>query len=179
MMKRSFLLTAAFGLLVGLACSSPARAASVTVSEAFTITPTGGFGSATISSAIIEFTGLDGISNLKFTGTAVDGSFHAVTVTPSPLLPQEVKITFSPDSALVSGTISFTTTATTNNVSLLPGLIAIDPATTSAVGGTVTTTPVSFSIPSSVPEPSAMALLGIGMTSFLAFRRFFNRNIAA
>jgi hypothetical protein len=94
------------------------------------------------------------------------------------MLPQEVLITFSPDAALVSGTISFTTTAPTNNVMLLPGLIAIDPATTSAVGGTVATTPVSFSI-ATVPEPSAMALLGIGMTSLLAFRRFFNRKIAA
>jgi hypothetical protein len=26
-----------------------------------------------------------------------------------------------------------------------------------------------------VPEPASMALLGIGMTSFLAFRRFFNK----
>jgi hypothetical protein len=30
-----------------------------------------------------------------------------------------------------------------------------------------------------VPEPGSMALLGIGMTSFLAFRRFFKRNPVA
>jgi hypothetical protein len=30
-----------------------------------------------------------------------------------------------------------------------------------------------------VPEPTSMALLGIGMTSFLAFRRFFKRGVIA
>jgi hypothetical protein len=33
--------------------------------------------------------------------------------------------------------------------------------------------------PSAVPEPTSMALLGIGMTSFLAFRRFFKRTPVA
>jgi hypothetical protein len=33
--------------------------------------------------------------------------------------------------------------------------------------------------PASVPEPASMALLGIGMTSFLAFRRFFKRSPVA
>jgi PEP-CTERM motif len=32
--------------------------------------------------------------------------------------------------------------------------------------------------PFSVPEPGSMALLGIGMTGFLAFRRLFKRNAA-
>jgi len=178
MTKRSFLLTAALGLLGSLVFSSPSHAAIVTVSEQFTITPATA-GSATISSAVVEFTGLNGISDLKFSGIAVNGSFVNVAVGLSTMGPEDVKLTFTGDAALVSGTLSLTTTASTSNVMLLPGLIKIDPATTSAVGGTIATTPVSFSIPNTVPEPSAMALLGIGMTSFLAFRRFFKRNIVA
>jgi len=51
------------------------------------------------------------------------------------------------------------------------------------VGGTAGTASVSivsqgFST-GSVPEPTSMALLGIGMTGFLAFRRLFKRNSVA
>jgi len=37
----------------------------------------------------------------------------------------------------------------------------------------------AFSFPPSVPEPTSMALLGIGMTGFLAFRRLFKRTSVA
>jgi hypothetical protein len=37
------------------------------------------------------------------------------------------------------------------------------------------TTGAGFGFQQSVPEPTSMALLGIGMTSFFAFRRFFRR----
>ena len=44
-------------------------------------------------------------------------------------------------------------------------------------GGSVKTAGMSMS--QSVPEPTSMALLGIGMTGFLAFRRLFRRNSVA
>jgi hypothetical protein len=52
-------------------------------------------------------------------------------------------------------------------------------------GGTTTGSSASISIVSqgfstgTVPEPTSMALLGIGMTGFLAFRRLFKRNSVA
>jgi hypothetical protein len=42
-------------------------------------------------------------------------------------------------------------------------------------GGTVTAAGMGLQ-ETAVPEPTSMALLGIGMTGFLAFRRLFKRN---
>jgi len=47
-----------------------------------------------------------------------------------------------------------------------------------SAGATVSIINQGFSS-SSVPEPTSMALLGIGMTGFLAFRRLFKRNAVA
>jgi hypothetical protein len=48
----------------------------------------------------------------------------------------------------------------------------------STVGGTATGS-ASFSQIAFIPEPTGLALLGIGMTGFLAFRRFLKRDPAA
>jgi len=69
---------------------------------------------------------------------------------------------------------------------LLGGTTVVD-ATTTGDFTTVFDTPASsplllvpFTIAETVvPEPSAMALLGIGMTGFFAFRRFFKRHATA
>jgi len=46
-------------------------------------------------------------------------------------------------------------------------------------GATVSIINQAFSSTGGVPEPSSMALLGIGMTGFLAFRRLFKRHAVA
>ncbi len=52
-------------------------------------------------------------------------------------------------------------------------------------GGAVSGTPLPMGgvvgsvVPASVPEPASLALLGIGMTGFLAFRRFFKKTSVA
>jgi hypothetical protein len=48
-----------------------------------------------------------------------------------------------------------------------------------SAGETLSVITQAFSSSGSVPEPTSMALLGIGMTGFLAFRRFFKRPSAA
>jgi hypothetical protein len=48
-----------------------------------------------------------------------------------------------------------------------------------AHGGTISGTGAFTEVISSVPEPSSMALFGIGMTAVIAFRRFFKRSASA
>ena len=60
-----------------------------------------------------------------------------------------------------------------------PGAITIESVTGNASGGmlgySLGLTPTF--VGATVPEPNSMALLGIAMTSFLAFRRFFKRPV--
>jgi hypothetical protein len=48
-----------------------------------------------------------------------------------------------------------------------------------ANGGTISGTGAFTESISSVPEPNSMALLGIGMTAMVAFRRYFRRDVTA
>jgi hypothetical protein len=69
--------------------------------------------------------------------------------------------------------------STLNNgaISLTYNQVAADFAATIKNGGTITGT--GGFTEAAVPEPASMALLGIGMTGLLAFRRFFKRNVVA
>jgi hypothetical protein len=83
----------------------------------------------------------------------------------------EVVLALSP--ALSSGVISYDLMSSTGT----PGVDHLSEVFGSSTSGSVT---IGYSLGAgSVPEPSSMALLGIGMTGFLAFRRLFKRTSVA
>jgi len=57
--------------------------------------------------------------------------------------------------------------------------LILNGGTTAGSSASVSIISQGFSVSGSVPEPTSMALLGIGMTGFLAFRRLFKRNSVA
>lgn len=88
--------------------------------------------------------------------------------------------------SVVSPVLQVTPTSTAYDFSNMAGgsmaltfnQVNVDFAALIAGGGTVTGTG-GFSEAASVPEPTSMALLGIGMTAVFAFRRYFKRNTIA
>jgi len=167
MMKRSFFLAAACGLLASLAFTTPSQAGLMLVTTevsygtlfppsapptvtSFTLTytvPTGmSFNASGLSGGILV-TYVPGGPN-GYAGVSVNVT-HPGTDT--------VKITFASPVSYFSGHFTFE-------------------STTAATTPTGAPTGVSVHVfNEAVPEPPSMALLGIGMTSFLAFRRFFKR----
>ncbi len=60
-------------------------------------------------------------------------------------------------------------------MSLTYNKVDADFATVIANGGTITGTGAFTEVGNVVPEPSSIALLGIGLSGVLAFRRYFKR----
>ncbi len=85
MSKRPWILIAAFGLLASLAFGTPSQAGMVNVSLGFSDYNNTPFDN-TISQVTFQFSGLDGITNASFSGSALANSPLAeatVTVTPN------------------------------------------------------------------------------------------------
>jgi hypothetical protein len=120
-----------------------------------------GTGAGSIDSAILD--------NQVVNATAVNPGFlnlnGTITSVVSPLL----------ETTATSPTVySFADFASGNHITLTYNKVNADFASVIANGGTITGTG-GFTAVASVPEPASMALLGVGMTCLLAYRRYFSR----
>jgi len=154
MMKRSLFLSLAAGLLASLAIATPSQAGTVLYDASFDLS------AGTASSITVTYgttvTGYSVASSTDLTGV----SYTIINAGPI----HELYISFT---AAAHGYINGfdIESATTYTGSSVDGLVN---------AGTLT----QKITPLAVPEPASMALLGIGMTGFLAFRRFFKRTSA-
>jgi hypothetical protein len=179
MRSNLFIRIAICGLFASLAFVTPSQASSyvINVSEQVQI-QNADLTSDTISSVEIDYSGLGGsLFGVSFVGSALNFPAgylptSAVAVG-SPL--DGVKVSVSGTASLLSGTIYFDTIQSTNDVTALAAAIKAVSETVIASASTTFYGPLHFTVVA-VPEPTSMALLGIGMTGFLAFRRLFKRS---
>jgi hypothetical protein len=173
MKKRSFMLALTVGLLGSLASATPSQAGTLLVTTTVnfgTLAPS----TSTLMVIDIFYNGVSSISSLNsnllggFDIPPIPGPITIAPATVKAMGTDEVVITFSAPVTYVAGSFTFATPMPMHGS---PALMSYStPPTSKTVGIGVTSAPV--------PEPSSMALLGIGMTSFLAFRRLFKRNSA-
>jgi hypothetical protein len=165
-MKRSFFLTLAAGLLASLAFTTSSQAGTIVTTNVDFGIPTA---VAAQTSIVINYSASTG----PITGL---GNFiSSAPVSISQTGADQFTLTYSP-----AATSAFTSFQFTSGVTFAdaPSTITITSVVASPGPNSLVTTTPSFSV-SVVPEPTSMALLGIGMTGFLAFRRLFKRTSVA
>jgi len=173
MSKRSFLLTLAFAALASLAFAAPSQAGSTMVTTDVTFSVPAG---DTVSGLTVTYApGVDPISPNPPTITMFGGTTGDVISEAS----NTVHITFNPIAA-TTGSLEWQFTTGT----MIPPTIDLSgfsfTATTGSVTDTIKVTSSSIITTSaSTPEPTSVALLGIGVTGFLALRRLFKRTSVA
>lgn len=166
MTKRSLFLSVAAGLLTSVAFATPSQAGTTTVvTDISFVVSTGGPATdveVTYSPTIDPITPA---SSLAITQT---GGLSGLAITE--LSPNTVEVTFTGANATV-GNLEFSFQTNSSGPFLITA--GLSPAT---VQFTLSAGVKSFA---TVPEPTSIALLGIGMTGFLAFRRLFKRTAVA
>jgi len=167
MLKRSFFLSLAGGLLASLAFATPSQAGSTLVTTDVTFGITKPMGT-TVTDFSVAYTPVDPIANLMITSSS---GLSGLSITESAANTIEVAFT---KSSMGSVSYTFTTGASADGVASL----YLTPAF-SGQSSTIKAASTSLSVTATVPEPSTVALLGIGMTGLLAFRRLFKRPSAA
>jgi len=161
-MKRSFFLALAAGLIASFALTAPTRASStVLVDTSFAVTPSTG----TASDVEVQ--------------TSATPSSSVITILPT------TTVTGITTSVSASGLITIDFTATNHGEvdftfqTNSPAPYTLTSASVTGVSGSATGTVTAHVAGAGVPEPASMALLGIGMTGLLAFRRFFKKTSVA
>jgi len=155
MMKRSFLALAA-GILASMALAAPSHAGSVTVTGTWSVP------GATA-------TELDFFFSAPVNAITSSSGAPAATGTIPPPPPNEVVFTYTPGAE--SGSLTFTVDTT--------GFFLTGTINGASIVGTPSAVNFNFAPAASTPEPSSVALLGIGMTGFLAFRRLYKKHSVA
>jgi hypothetical protein len=163
-MKKSFFLTLAAGLLASLAFAAPSQAGTI-------VTTTLDFSglSPAATSVVIDYAGAGVISDVAPIFAIPTGATETISAA------DQVTVTFASSTAGPEA-VAFTFASTTPFGNGTQPAITLTSATAS--GGQTVGTTLSFS-QSAIPEPASIALLGIGMTGFLAFRRLFKRTSVA
>jgi hypothetical protein len=179
-MKRSLFLAFAAGLIASVALTAPAKAAStlVTTTAFFELSP------PTATTIAIGFTYQDSLlgplTSISDIHVVADGGLGVVDADFVTNGTNTIAVTFAPANH-TDGTLgppptpglrfTFLTDNAVGNVFLKQMAVLLTPGETAAQSVSVTS--------SAVPEPASLALLGIGMTGFLAFRRFFKKTAVA
>jgi hypothetical protein len=162
MSKRSFCGAVALAVLAGLAFATPSHAAPTTIDTKITFSVSGG-GTATDVTVTYSNPAIDPIVSGSLTLVSAGG----LTISP-PISEASNKVTvdFSPSSGTV-GTLEFTF-MTNTPASMYDAELS---GVTAGQTGTISASVVGLA----APEPASFALLGIGVTGFLACRRLFKR----
>jgi len=176
MMKRSLFLALAAGLIASVAFTAPAKAGStlVTTTGFFELSP------STATTIAIGFTYQDSsgnpLSSISGINVVNAGGLGVTNASFSTNGTNLITVVFAPANA-TTGAIgppptpglefTFLTGNPVGDVFIKQMAILLTPGESAAQSVSVVT--------SGVPEPASLALLGIGMTGFLAFRRYFKK----